>query len=141
MPGGRNGDPNVVIVDTTVWIDYLRGRNTPETNWLEQELPKQRIGLTDLILCEILQGLTDENSAQKVYRDLSEFAILESCDRELAVAAARNFRTLRQHGRTVRKTIDGLIATFCLMNGHSLLHCDRDFDHFEEVLKLKVIHP
>ena len=131
----------MVIIDTTVWIDYLRGIVTKETSWFERELTSQRFGLTDLILCEVLQGVADEAIARQVLRQLSLFQIYDTGGEDLAVATARNFRTLRQRGRTVRKTIDGLIATFCLRQGFSLLHCDRDYNHFEVVLGLSVIHP
>jgi len=131
----------MVIIDTTVWIDYLRGIVSKETAWFESELKRQRFGLTDLILCEILQGVPDENIARQVLRELSLFQIYDSGGEDMAVAAARNFRLLRQRGRTVRKTIDGFIATFCLRQGFSLLHCDRDYNHFETVLGLSVIHP
>jgi predicted nucleic acid-binding protein len=131
----------MVIVDTTVWIDYLGGVQNPETNWLNVELDHQRLGLTDVILCEVLQGIRDDRSFLRVQRELSKFEIFETGGVELAVAAARNFRRLRQRGHTVRKTIDCLIATFCLRGGHGLLHRDRDFDSFEQVLGLVVIHP
>ena len=131
----------MVIIDTTVWIDYLRGIVTKETSWFERELTSQRFGLTDLILCEVLQGVADEAIARQVLRQLSLFQIYDTGGEDLAVATARNVRMLRQRGRTVRKTIDGLIATFCLRQGFSLLHCDRDYNHFEVVLGLSVIHP
>lgn len=131
----------MVIIDTTVWIDYLRGSVTKETFWFERELKRQRLGLTDLILCEVLQGVPGKTMARQVLRELFLFEIYDTGGQELAVAAARNFRLLRQRGRTVRKTIDGLIATFCLRQSFSLLHCDRDYNHFEEVLGLLVIHP
>lgn len=130
----------MVIIDTTVWIDYLRGSQNPETNWLNHELDRQRLGLTDLILCEVLQGIRDDRSFTQVHRALRRFEIFETGSVELAVAAARNFRRLRQRGHTVRKTIDCLIATFCLQGRHSLLHRDRDFDPFEQFLGLPVIH-
>lgn len=130
----------MVIVDTTVWIDYLRGLQNNETNYFDRELGRQRFGLTDLILCEVLQGVRDEQASKRVFRELRKFELFETGGEELAVAAARNFRDLRRRGRTVRKTIDCLIATFCLRHGHSLLHRDRDFDHFEHILGLMVIH-
>jgi predicted nucleic acid-binding protein len=131
----------VVIVDTTVWIDYLHGLPNSETDYLDRELGRQRFGLTDLILCEVLQGIRGEKAFTQVLHELRKFEVFETGGEELAVAAARNFRTLRQRGRTVRKTIDCLIATFCLRHGHLLLHRDRDFDHFEQILGLAVIHP
>jgi predicted nucleic acid-binding protein len=131
----------MVIVDTTVWIDYLRGLRNKETDYLDRELGRQRFGLTDLILCETLQGIGNEKAFTRVLRELRKFEVFETGDKELAIEAARNFRSLRQRGRTVRKTIDCLIATFCLRHGHSLLHRDRDYDQFEVFLGLAVIDP
>ena len=131
----------MVIVDTTVWIDYMRGLQNAETNYFDRELGRQRFGLMDLTLCEILQGLKVEHSSNRVLRELRRFELFESGGEELAVAAARNFRNLRRQGHTVRKMIDCLIATYCLRHGHSLLHRDRDFDPFEKILGLVAIHP
>lgn len=131
----------MVIVDTTVWVDYLRGTSTPQADWLDRELTRQRLGLTDSILCEVLQGIPSDQQAARVLRDLRQFEIFDTGGVELAIASARNYRHLRARGLTVRKTIDCLIATFCLLDGHALLHTDRDFDPFEEALALRVIHP
>jgi len=131
----------VVIVDTTVWIDYLNGISTSQTDWLDAELARQRLGLTDLILCEVLQGVRDERQATQTRQELLKFEVLETGGIRLAIAAAQNYRSLRARGRTVRKTVDCLIATFCLMNDHVLLHNDRDYDPFEEFLGLRVIYP
>ncbi len=131
----------MTIVDTTVWIDYLRGTANPHTDWLDRELDRQRLGLTDLILCEILQGIDADSTFTRVRRDLSRFEVFDTGGEALAVAAARNYRSLRSSGQTVRKTIDCLIATFCLMERHSLLHRDHDFDSFEKYLGLRVVHP
>jgi predicted nucleic acid-binding protein len=130
----------VVIIDTTVWIDYLRGVRNAEVQWLNAEIARQRLGLMDIILCEVLQGIPDEPTFEHVLTELLQFEIFESGGTRFAVAAARNFRTLRQHGHTVRKTVDCLIATFCITEGHSLLHRDRDFDPFERFLGLSVLH-
>lgn len=131
----------MTVVDTTVWVDYLRGLHNEQTDYLDQNLRRERFGLTDLILCEILHGLDDEKSVTSVLRELRKFEVFETRGEELAIESARNFRVLRRQGRTVRKTIDCLIATFCLSQRHSLLHRDRDFDHFEQALGLTVIHP
>jgi len=131
----------MVIVDTTVWIDYLRGLQNRETQWFDKELARQRFGLTDLILCEVLQGIPGEKEFSQVRRELGKFELFTTGGEELAVAAAVNFRTLRARGRTVRKTIDCLIATSCILRGHSLLHRDRDFAPFEQLLGLSVVHP
>jgi predicted nucleic acid-binding protein len=131
----------VIVVDTTVWIDYLRGTPTPESEWLEREANQIRLGLTDLTLCEVLQGVRNDREFELVQEELSKFAIFETGGERLAVAAAKNFRTMRQKGLTVRKTIDCLIASFCILNGHSLLHRDSDFEPFERFLGLSVVHP
>ena len=129
----------MVIVDSSVWIDLLAGRSNAETEWLARELLQQRMGLTDLILCEVLQGVRGERAFAQVREQLLEFEVFDSGGAELAVAAARNYRLLREQGLTVRTTIDCLIATFCLENGHSLLHRDKDFDVFEKRLGLQVV--
>ena len=129
----------MTIVDTTVWVDYLRGTRNPETEWLERETDKQRLGLTDLILCEVLQGVRGDREFDRVLRELLNFELFETGGERLSIAAAQNFRMIRKKGRTIRKTIDCLIATFCILHGHSLLHRDSDFRHFEELLGLSVI--
>jgi predicted nucleic acid-binding protein len=131
----------VVIVDSTVWVDYLRGTPNPETDWLDREVGREEIGLTDLILCEVLQGVPSQLAFSRVRTILGEFELFATGGEDLWVAAAENYRRLRQRGRTVRKTIDCLIATFCLTRGYSLLHRDNDFRHFEEFLSLTVVHP
>jgi len=131
----------MVIVDTTVWIDYLGGFTNAETIWLDREIARQRLALTDLILCEVLQGIRDDTEFRQVHSRLLTFEILETGGVNLAVASARNYRTLRTLGYTVRKTIDCLIASFCLEYDHILLHRDRDFDPFENHLGLRVVRP
>ena len=131
----------MVIVDTTVWVDYFQGTRNPETDWLNIELDRQRLGLTDLILCEALQGVRDDVAAKEVERNLLRLEVFETGGVTLAREAARNYRMLRNRGQTVRKTIDCLIATFCLRGQYSLLHRDRDFDAFELFLELSVLHP
>ena len=131
----------MIIVDTTVWIDYFHGTRNAETDWLDVELDRQRLGVTDIILCEVLQGVRDDTAVATVERQLLAVEVFETGGVELARAAARNYRILRSRGHTVRKTIDCLIATFCLRGHHSLLHRDRDFDPFERFLNLSVIHP
>ena len=131
----------MVIVDTTVWVDYFQGVENPETEWLNTELDRQRLGLTDIILCEVLQGVRDDVVAREVERRLLNLEVFDTGGVAVAREAARNYRALRSRGHTVRKTIDCLIATFCLRGQHSLLHRDRDFDPFEKFLELSVIHP
>jgi predicted nucleic acid-binding protein len=131
----------VVIVDTTVWVDYFRGFGNPETDWLDWELNRQRLGITDMILCEVLQGVRDASTAADVERRLLKLEVFDAGGVELAREGARNYRLLRSRGHTVRKTVDCLIATFCIRERHSLLHRDRDFDPFKTGLDLSVVHP
>ncbi len=130
----------MVIVDTTVWVDYFRGAHTPQTAWLDDKLEHERLGITDLILCEVLQGVRDDRQFSAVRRELLKLEVFTTGGVDLALVAAQNYRRLRAQGYTVRRTIDCLIATFCLLHNHVLLHNDRDFEPFERVLGLRVIH-
>ena len=127
------------MVDTTVWIDYFQNRATPETEWFDREVSRQRLGLTDLILCEVLQGIADPQEFKGTRAALQQFEIFSTGGIHLAVISAQNYQALRRQGVTVRKTIDCLIASFCLLHNHQLLHNDRDYDPFEEGLGLRVI--
>ena len=131
----------MVVVDTTVWIDYLGGVTNPHSMWLDRELGNKPLALTDLIYCEVLQGIRSDATFLNVRRNLELLPIFQTGGVLLAFAAAENYRYLRTHGVTIRKTIDSLIATFCLETGHELLHRDRDFDVFETHFGLRVIHP
>ena len=131
----------MVIVDKSVWIDYLNAVSNPETEWLDLHLDRERVGLTTIVLTEVLQGFRDDREAAAVQAELLKFEVIDLIDVALATEAAHNYRRLRQGGRTIRKTVDVLIATYCIREQHSLLHRDRDFDPFEELLGLSVIHP
>ncbi len=124
-----------------MWIDYLRGTFNVETVWLEQQLGRTTLALTDLSLTEILQGTRDEQQFRDAWEDLPRYEIFNTGGEAPAIASAKNYLLLRERGYTVRKTLDCLIATFCIVQGHSLLHRDRDFDPFEQHLGLEVIHP
>ena len=118
----------MIVVDSTVWIDFLNGRSAPHVRRLRALLGASEIIVGDLMLCEVLQGLESERAARDVERLLRRFDIVPMAGDAIAVAAARNFRALRARGITVRKTIDLLIGTWCIENRHPLLHNDRDFD-------------
>lgn len=130
-----------MIVDASVLVDYLNGLTNPETEWLDLRLDRERLGLTSITIVEVLQGVRDERAASAVESVLDEFELITAPDPRTAIDAARNYRRLRAAGRTVRNTIDVLIASYCLRHHHSLLHRDRDFDAFEELLGLTVVHP
>lgn len=131
----------MVIVDSSVWIDFLNERHTPQTQWLSASRSLGKIGLTTLILAEVLQGIRHDSRFRKAEQFFRSLPVVDSCDYELAVQAARNFRTLRALGVTIRSTVDCLIATLCIEAGHQLLHCDSDYEFFERHLNLTVLHP
>jgi predicted nucleic acid-binding protein len=117
----------VIVVDSSVWIDFLNGRNVPHVQRLRVLLGADEVVVGDLMLCEVLQGLDSEQAAQQVEALLRRFEIVPMAGDATAVAAARNFRSLRRRGITVRKTIDLLIGTWCIENRRPLLHNDSDF--------------
>jgi len=131
----------MLVVDTSVWIDYFNGLENPQTDYLHSALIAAPILIGDLILAEVLQGFRTDPDFEKARRTLGRFMQENMVTPALAVQSARNYRSLRQKGVTVRKTIDSLIATFCIENDHQLLHNDSDFDGYEEYLSLQVIHP
>ena len=131
----------MILIDSTVWVDYFNGRITPQTNYLDSILTSVPILVGDLILAEVLQGFRQDADFEQARRALSKFEIVSMVSPDLAIQSARNYRTLRKKGITVRKTIDSLIATFCIENSHDLLHNDSDFDPYEQHLGLQVIHP
>lgn len=117
----------MIVVDSTVWIDFLNGRNSPHVRRLRSLLGDVEIVVGDLMLCEVLQGLQSEREARAVEGLLRQFDIVPMAGAAIAVVAARNYRVLRARGVTVRKTIDLLIGTWCIENRRPLLHNDRDF--------------
>lgn len=131
----------MVIVDTSVWVDYFNDRDTPQVARLESLLDIRSIAIGDLILCEILQGMRTEGRAAQTLRVLSEYVLIPMLNTRLAIRAAAHYRHLRQRGITVRSTADCLIATAVIDGDHVLLHNDRDFDQFEKHLGLRVLHP
>jgi len=131
----------MLVVDTSVWVDYFNGVENPQTDFLHSVLDKTPILIGDLILTEVLQGFRHDPDFEQVRRTLAKFTQANMVDTALAIQSARNYRFLRQKGITVRKTIDSLIATYCIENEHELLHNDNDFDGYEKHLGLRVVHP
>lgn len=117
----------MIVVDSSVWIDFLNGRNAPHVRRLRALLGMEEIVVGDLMLCEVLQGLDSERAAREVEALLRRFEIVSMAGDAIATIAARNFRSLRRRGITVRKTIDLLIGTWCIENRRPLLHNDSDF--------------
>jgi predicted nucleic acid-binding protein len=126
----------VIVVDSSVWIDFLNGRNVPHVRRLRAILGMDEIIVGDLMLCEVLQGLGSEREAREVEALLRHFAIVPMGGEAIAIAAARNFRALRRHGITIRKTIDLLTGTWCIENRRPLLHNDSDFHPMARYLGL-----
>ena len=133
----------MILVDSTVWIDHLNDDATPQVVWLRETIIGRRALLIvgDLVLCEVLQGLSSELEASRVEQALRHFQLETLVGPDIAVQSATNYRKLRQRGITVRKTIDMFIGTFCIQHRHALLHSDRDFNHMEQHLGLIVVHP
>lgn len=126
----------MVLVDSSAWIDFFRGRDCAQTRRLDELLHRHQVLTGDLILAEVLQGFRDELQCRRTRRWLGRLAYADLAGREVALQAATNHRLLRRQGVTVRKTIDMLIATFCIRNGHSLLYTDQDFDPMAKHLGL-----
>lgn len=131
----------MILVDSSVWIDYFGGIASPETDRLDALLGVAPLITGDLILAEVLQGFAREQDFRQAKALLESFDVVLLAGHDVCVQAARNFRTLRRKGVTIRKTIDTIIATWCIRNGYTLLHNDRDFDAFVEHLGLRVAAP
>ena len=128
----------MVLVDTSVWVDYFNGVNTPQADQLDGLLGSGFILIGDLILAELLQGFSADKDYRRARDLLSDLPCVDLVGKDIALAAADNYRRLRARGFTVRKTIDVLIGTFCIVHGHELLHSDRDFEPMERSLGLRV---
>lgn len=129
----------MIIVDSSVWIDYFNGQETPQSNKLDALLGVEPLGIGDLILTEVLQGFRTDADHETAKRLLTSLSIFDMLGTRLALESADNFRTLRKRGITIRKTADVIIATFCITSGHSLLFSDKDFLPFVEHLGLRAV--
>ncbi len=127
----------MILVDSGVWIDYFGGTPSRQADWLDRNLLRERFALGDLILTEVLQGCRSDRQFNELHAVLTDFEPLAIVDAEVALQAARHYRTLRDRGITVRKTIDTLIATRCILDRIPLLYSDRDFDPFVQHLGLR----
>ena len=127
----------MILVDSSVWIDFFNGVDSPQVACLDDLLPRERIAVGDLILTEVLQGFGAQRDFDRARRMLEAFEFVVLGGRDIALQAARNFRRLRSLGITVRKTIDTVIATRCIESGFALLHDDRDFEPFTQHLGLR----
>lgn len=129
----------MIVVDSSVWIDYFNGTATPETDRLDALLQSEPLAIGDLILTEVLQGFRREEDAELVKDRLLALTVFEMLGTSRAVAAASRYRQLRRRGVTIRKTADVVIGSFCIDEGHQLLASDRDFDAFRDHLGLEKV--
>ncbi len=129
----------MILVDSSVWIDFFNGVESPQVSLLDASLGEVPILVGDLILTEVLQGFRQARDFNAAKTALEQFEYRDMLGRDIALQSAENYRLLRRQGITVRKTIDVVIATFCIENGIALLHADKDFDPMEKVLGLSVV--
>ncbi len=129
----------MILVDSSVWIDYFRGQPTAQTDLLDGLLDSQELAIGDLVFTEVLQGCKFDKEFSEVRRLLGCLDLVVLGGEDVMVKAAENYRTLRNLGVTVRGTIDVVLATRCIVSGHQLLHSDRDFDAFERHLGLRCV--
>ncbi len=130
----------MIVVDTSVWVDFLRGANSAERRTLHRLIEEgEDISITDLILTEILQGINDEGYFRRARDYLLEYPVYGAKGIETYIAAARIYRDCRKKGKTVRKTVDCIIAAVCIENGLVLLHKDGEFERIGACTGLKVL--
>lgn len=129
----------MILIDSSVWIDYFNGIQTPQTDWLDSSLGNTPLIIGDLILTEVLQGFQSDQDFKTAKDLLSGIPYMAMGGQSLSLQSAINYRYLRKKGVTVRKTIDIIIGTFCIQNQLTLLHCDRDFDPMVKFLGLEII--
>jgi len=129
----------MILVDSSVWIDYFNGKITPKTDWLDSALGREVVVMGDLILTEVLQGFQGDRDFRKAKELLLHFPFMEMLGQELAIESASNYRYLRRKGVTIPKTIDVIIGTFCLHHNFTLLHDDHDFDPLEKHFRVRTV--
>lgn len=128
----------MILVDTSVWIDYFNGIKNRQTNGLDTILSEQSVLIGDIILTEILQGFDSDTDFKKAKKALYHLDCVPLGDKSLAIKAASNFRFLRSKGVTIRKTVDMLIGSWCIEHEVELLHNDKDFDQIAVHLPLEI---
>jgi predicted nucleic acid-binding protein len=129
----------LILVDSSVWIDYFNGTITPQTDQLDSLLGVESLAIGDLILTEVLQGFGSDRDFKVAEELLTSLSVVELAGEHVAIQAAKNYRSLRKRGVTVRKTVDAVIATRCIENGYELLHSDKDFEPFVQHLGLRAV--
>ncbi len=127
----------MILVDSSVWVDYFNGQATQETDFLDSLVGREPVAIGDLILTEVLQGFRSDADYEAAREMLESLTVYDLLGVEMAVKTADNYRALRKRGITVRKTADVIIATFCIEHRLPLLYSDRDFDPFIKYMGLK----
>lgn len=127
----------MILVDSSVWIDYFRGAGTPEANRLDRLLEEEPLATGDLVLTEVLQEFGSDRDFEQARTLFTSLLVIDLGGREIGIMAAQNYRKLRMLGITIRKTIDTVIATRCIEDELTLLYSDRDFDPFVKHLGLR----
>ena len=127
----------MIVVDSSVWLDFFTGKDTPAVERLDSLLGNELVAIGDLMLTEVLQGFRVDRDYRQARQLLLSLTVLNILDTAVALKSAANFRALRRKGITVRKTIDAIIATYCIENRLALLHSDKDFHPFHEHLSLE----
>ena len=128
----------MVVVDTTVWIDYIHGLDAPHTNALDYELQHNQVITGDLLITEFLQGFRDDKDYKAAKEIMDSLIYCDMLGKEIAIKSADNYRFLRKQGITIRRTADIIIGTFCIEHDLPLLHNDRDFEPMEKYLGLRI---
>ena len=131
----------MILVDSSVWIDHFNGKMTAEVGSLHNFLDRGEVLVGDLVMTEVLQGFKHNRDFDLALRFMRALTVVEIVNEKIALQAAVNHRLLRSKGISIRKTIDTLIATCCIENGHTLLYSDRDFDPFVKLLGMKTATP
>lgn len=126
----------MILVDSSVWIDFLRAQATPQIARLEEYIRQRRVAIGDLMLVEVLQGIPSDRDFDQAVRLFANFPAIAIATPQSAIEAARHYRSLRAKGVTIRKAINTLIATRCILDGLPLLFSDRDFEPYVEHLGL-----
>lgn len=128
----------MILVDSSVFIDYFNGINNWHTDELNALLGNELVITGDYILAEVLQGFRNDKDYKIAKEIMQSFPCFNICNEELAIKSADNFRYLRRKGITIRKTVDLIIGTFCIENDIELLHNDRDYEPMGQYLNLKI---
>ena len=129
----------MIFVDSSVWIDYFNGRPSHQVELLHELLGREPLVIGDIVLAEVLQGFRHDRDFRTARDLLTSLRIVNVLNTEIALQSAKNFRLLRKRGITVRKTLDSIIATYCITRGLFLLHSDRDFEPLEKNLGLELV--